>query len=60
MNPDDFFLRRWRNLFHPEREFILRWLTPSQRAALIQRMNADYCATIDHLLGTDDGKPGSD
>ena len=60
MNPNDLFARQWRNLFRPDRAFILRWLTPSQRAALIRQMNADYCAAIDQLVGTDNDKPGAD
>lgn len=60
MNPDQLFVHRWRNLFHPDREFVLRWLTPSQRAALIRQMNADYCAAIDQLVGTDNDKPSAD
>lgn len=59
MTDDDLFLRDWRNLFHPDRAFLLRWLTPVQRTALEARMIQDHHATIANLLGTDHGKPGS-
>lgn len=56
MNPNDLFPHRWRTLFHPDREFVLRWLTPSQRAALEAQMLADANDAIHRLLEQDDGR----
>lgn len=55
MTYDDFLLRDWRNLFHPNRAFMLGWLTPEQRATLEARMLQDYDATIANLVGTNQG-----
>jgi hypothetical protein len=51
MTDDDLLLRDWRNLFHPDRAFMLRWLTPAQRAALEARMLADTNEAIRRLIG---------
>ncbi len=56
MNLNDLFPRQWRNLFHPDRAFIWRWLTPSQRAALEAQMLADTNDAIRRLLEQDDGR----
>ena len=60
MADDVSMLRDWRTLFHPNRAYLLRWLTPAQRAALEARMLQDYHATIANLVGTDHGKPRAD
>ncbi len=60
MTDDDLFLRNWRNLFHPDRAFMLRWLTPAQRTVVEARMLRDHDAIIANLTGTDHGKPRAD